>query len=356
MIPDSPAVLAGQALLAGFPGTSPPPVLEQAASRGELGGWVLFARNLGSPAQITELTRRLAGAHPADLPPWIAVDQEGGRVQRLRAPVLQLPPMRRLGQIDDPGLTASAAELLGRQLRLLGFNLDFAPVVDVDSNPDNPVIGDRSFGADPALVSRHGFAFARGLEAAGVAACAKHFPGHGDTALDSHLALPRLVHDRERLARVELAPFRALARHVATVMTAHVCFDAIDPALPATLSRDVVTGLLRDELGFGGVVFSDDLEMRAVADRWGVARAACLAIEAGCDAVLVCADTDRVLEAHAALLRRAQSEPAFEARLREACARSLAARRRFPLSPCASEDVSEALAALGPGALEARFA
>jgi beta-N-acetylhexosaminidase len=262
--------------------------------------------------------------------------------------------MRRLGDLDDPVLTREAAELLGRQLRLLGFNLDFAPVVDVDTNPANPVIGDRSFGADPALVVRHARAFADGLESAGVAACLKHFPGHGDTSLDSHLALPRLVHDRARLERVELLPFRALAPYVACVMTAHVVFDAIDSSRPATLSRQVVTELLRRDVGFRGVVFSDDLEMKAVADGWGVPEAACLAVEAGCDAVLVCKETDLVLAAHAALAERAAREPAFAARLREAAGRSLAARRRFACAPADPAGVADALAALDPAALEAR--
>lgn len=359
MIPDSAPELAGQAILAGFPGTHPPAELISASRRGQLAGWVLFARNLGTPEEIAALCGQLRGAAGAAVPPWIAVDQEGGRVQRLKAPavpVVQLPPVRAIGAADDAALTEEAAWRLGVGLRALGFNLDFAPVVDVDTNPANPVIGDRSFSADAAHVARHGLAFAHGLARAGIAACAKHFPGHGDTVLDSHLALPRLAHARERLDRVELAPFRALAPHVPAVMTAHVVFDALDSGVPATLSRRVVTGLLREEIGFGGVVFTDDLEMRAIADGWGVGEAACLAIEAGCDAVLVCSKPELWLEAHAAVTRRAESNAGFARRLREACARSFAARRRFAVAPVAPADVRAALARIAPAAFEARLA
>ena len=358
MIPDSERKLAGQAIVAGFSGMDPPVELVSAARRGELGGWVLFARNLGTPEEIAGLCARLRGAAGSAVPPWIAVDQEGGRVQRLRAPavpIVQLPPARAFGAADDAGLTEDAAAVLGAGLRALGFNLDFAPVIDVDTNPDNPVIGDRSFGADASRVARHGLAVVRGLARAGVAACAKHFPGHGDTIVDSHLALPKLAHTRERLDRVELAPFRALAPHVPAVMTAHVVFEALDATVPATLSHRAVTGVLREEIGFGGVVFTDDLEMRAIADRWGVGEAACLAIEAGCDAVLVCSKPELCLEAHAALTRRAEANAGFARRLREACARSFAVRRRFAVAPVASAEIRAALARLDPGAFEARL-
>jgi beta-N-acetylhexosaminidase len=321
---------AGQVLVAGFPGREAPPELQKAAGRGELGGFVLFKRNLGSAAEVADLTRALHTAFPADAPPFVAVDQEGGRVQRLGPPVLQLPPMRELGAIDDPALTEALAERLGAQLQALGFNLDFAPVLDVDSNPRNPVIGDRSFGAEPERVARHGMAFARGLERGGVLSCAKHFPGHGDTALDSHLALPTVTHDEARLASVELRAFELAAGASSTLMTAHIVFPAIDPERPATLSRALLHERLRQRLGYRGVVFSDDLEMKAIADHYGVGEAACLAIEAGCDALLVCSKPELTLEAHAALCRRAEHDAAFAARLSQAAARGEALRRTRP--------------------------
>jgi len=321
---------AGQVLVAGFEGLDPPEKLVSAAVRGELGGVILFKRNLTTPDRVPDTLRPLIEAAPAEAPLLTAVDQEGGRVARLGAPVVKLPPMRRLGELDDPSLTERAARVLGGQLAALGFNCDFAPVLDVDTNPANPVIGDRSFGRTPEVVSRHALAFAAGLAAANVLSCGKHFPGHGDTELDSHLALPRLGHDRARLDAIELAPFRAAAGKIPTLMTAHVIFDALDPDVPATLSKRVITGLLREELGYDGLIISDDLEMKAVSEGWGVVDAGVRAIEAGCDTLLVCSDIDALDATRQALANRADADEAFAARLMDAATRSVAVRRRCP--------------------------
>ncbi len=326
-------VLAGQVLVVGFAGKDAPGELLGPCARGELGGIILFKRNLGTMHEVAALVGRFVAASPPDLPLLVAVDQEGGRVARLGAPLLRLPPMAMLGRLDDVGLTARAGELLGRQLRALGFNMNFAPVLDVNTNPDNPVIGDRAFGPDPACVVRHGLAFGRGLSRGGVLACGKHFPGHGDTDLDSHLALPRLRHGRERLDEIELAPFRAARGALPALMTAHVIFDALAPGKPATVAREVVTDLLRGELGYDGVVVSDDLEMRALSDHYDVAQAACLAIEAGCDILLVCSRADWALRAQAALATRAEADPPFRSRLAEAADRAIALRRARPPAP-----------------------
>ncbi|MDB4972492.1 MAG: Beta-hexosaminidase [Myxococcaceae bacterium] len=315
-------VLAGQVLVAGFTGTDAPDELLRACAREELAGVILFKRNLGSMHQIAVLIARIADSAAQHTPLLVAVDQEGGRVARLGAPVLKLPPMRALAGLRDPTLTERAGALLGRQLRALGFSMDFAPVLDVDTNPANPVIGDRSFGATPEQVIEQAYAFARGLAASGVLACGKHFPGHGDTDLDSHLALPRLSHDRERLDRVELAPFRAARTRLPAIMTAHVVFESLAKGIPATLAPEVITGLLRHELAYDGAIISDDLEMKAIADHYGVEQAACLAIEAGCDTLLVCSRLDWVERARAALAARAAREPAFKRRLEDAAERT----------------------------------
>jgi beta-N-acetylhexosaminidase len=332
--------LAGRVLVAGYEGIEPPPTIVHAAERGELAGVILFRRNVAEPEPLREA---LSALMTTSDPLLIAVDQEGGRVARLRAPVITLPPMRVLGRIDDVALTERAGRVLGAQLRAIGFNVDFAPVLDVDTNPDNPVIGDRAFAPTANAVIRHAGAFARGLARAGVIACGKHFPGHGDTELDSHFALPRLRHDPERLAAVELAPFRALAAELPMIMTAHVVFDAWDPDHPATVSRRVITDLLRDELGYQGVIVSDDLHMKAVADRYGVEDAACRAIAAGCDVLLVC-QPDAFMGVRDALTARAETEPAFAARLHDAAARALLLRRRFPPKPATSFDTADARA------------
>ncbi len=271
----------------GFHGTEPSPEVIELIRRG-VHGVILFARNVADAEQVAELVAALKRA--AGRPLLVSVDQEGGRVARLRAPqgFTELPPMRALGGAGDPELARAVGALLGRELRAVGIDQDYAPVVDVDTNPANPVIGDRSLGRDPERVGRLGAALAQGLQSEGVAACAKHFPGHGDTSQDSHKALPRLPHPLARLEAVELPPFAALARAgVAAVMTAHVVFEALDARRPATLSRPVLQ-LLRERCGFGGCVVTDDLEMTAVAQHFALEESVPAAVGAGCDALLVC--------------------------------------------------------------------
>jgi beta-N-acetylhexosaminidase len=293
-----------------------------------VGGVILFSRNVKEPAQVADLSRQLKAAAPGPL--LLCVDQEGGRVQRLRAPFwTEWPSMRRLGQLDEQGgilglngtaLAEKVARLMARELLASGFDLDFAPVLDVDTNPLNPVIGDRSFGRDPRRVARLGVAFGKGLETAGVASCVKHFPGHGDTSQDSHLTLPRLAHDKSRLWEVELVPFVAAARAgLASVMTAHVRFEAFD-RLPATLSS-MSLELLRKDVEFKGCCISDDLEMKAISSIWGVPDAAELAVAAGCDAVLVCHTLRDQHDAIDAIARGARAGPLSRERLAEAAAR-----------------------------------
>jgi beta-N-acetylhexosaminidase len=340
MIPRSLYAAAGQVLVVGYEGSQPPSELRERAQAGALGGFILFKRNLGNVAEVARLTAGVRAFFPPGLPPWIAIDQEGGRVARLGSPVVRLPAARVLGDLDDPGLTLEAGAVLGQQLAWLGINLDFAPVLDVATNPANPVIGDRSYADHAARVIRHARAFAAGLAQASVTACGKHFPGHGDTQQDSHLTLPRLTHDQARLRQVELAPFAALAAELPCIMTAHVVFDAWDPGVPATLSPRVVTGLLREELGFGGLVFSDDMEMKAIAGEYGMDEAACRAIAAGCDVLLVCSKLDYIERAHAGLVQRAERDAAFAARLEQAAQRSLAARKLQSLQARDPDDVS----------------
>jgi beta-N-acetylhexosaminidase len=283
-------------LVVGFPGREVDRELGGLIDAGVLGA-ILFARNVGTAEETALLVRQLKARATRPFP--VSVDQEGGRVARLRgAPFTALPPMRAVGQRGDVELARRVGGVLAFELRALGFDWDFAPVMDVDSNPANPVIGDRSFGPEPGEVARLGVALAEGLEAAGVASCGKHFPGHGDTLQDSHLTLPVLEHGLERLEAVELVPFQAYARaRLASVMTAHVRFPALGEDVAATMSRRSITGLLRERLGFQGVVVSDDLEMKAISDP---AAAAVEAVRAGVDTLLVChhpAVQHRVLDA-----------------------------------------------------------
>ena len=338
----------GQLLFVGFPGADIPPDLAERIREGRVGGVVLFSRNVGSPDEVQTLVRDLHDLAPADAPLTVALDQEGGRVQRLRAPWTEWPPMRVLGD-RTPSDTARFAAALARELRSCGFDLDFAPVVDVDSNPDNPVIGDRSFAQDPETVGQHARAFITALQAGGVAACAKHFPGHGDTSVDSHIDLPRLDLDLARLREVEMPPFRAsIEAGVASIMTAHVLFPQLDETRPATLSREVMA-LLREELGYDGLVFSDDIEMQAIAGRFSVEESSLGALEAGVDSILVCSRADLREE----VLARLEGAPdgLLEAPLRRMAAfkDSLAARPKDEEQGPPFADHQALAAALGSG-------
>ncbi|NLU78740.1 glycoside hydrolase family 3 protein [Micromonospora sp. HNM0581] len=279
------AALATAVLQPGFVGTVPPAWICRWLGDG-LGSVVLFGRNVVDPGQVAALTAALR-AERSDV--IVAIDEEAGDVTRIESGRgSSRPGNLALGAIDDPVLTEEVARDLGVELAAAGVTLNYAPDVDVNSNPDNPIIGVRSFGADPSLVARHATAWVRGLQSAGVAACAKHFPGHGDTRVDSHHDLPRIDADRVRLHTVELAPFRAaVAAGVQAVMTGHLLVPALDPDLPATLSGRVLGGLLREEMGFDGVVVTDAVEMGAVAGRYGLAGAAVRALAAGADAICV---------------------------------------------------------------------
>jgi len=320
--------MAGNVIVCGFGGLEAPAAVHQWLAEEVVAGLILFQRNIASVDQAAELIAACtAGTDPA-LPILVSVDQEGGRVARFREPLLQLPPMRTLAAAGDTQLTREAAEVLGRQLRAVGINLNFAPVLDVDTNPQNPVIGDRAFGRTPDVVIEHALAFADGLRGGGVLCCGKHFPGHGDTDLDSHLALPTLRHDRARLDDVELRPFQAAAQRIPSMMTAHVVFEAVDPDVPATMSPAVIGELLREDLGFEGAVFSDDLEMKAVTDRYSIGEAGVLAIEAGCDLLLVCSDLEAAGRLRETLATEAGRSEPFRGRLAEARSRADALRRQ----------------------------
>lgn len=274
----------------GFDGLTPSPAVLKLLGRGVRSA-IIFQRNIESPRQVWQLCCDLKAA--STRPFLISVDQEGGRVQRLRQGFTSIVPMRTLGRTHDVELARQLGRAMARELRAVNIDLDFAPVMDVDTNPANPVIGDRSFSSEVRWVTQMGCALIDGLQSGGVAACAKHFPGHGDTATDSHLELPRLAHPLARLREVELPPFAAAARQqVASIMTAHVLFDALDAQVPATMSRPVLEGILRRELGFDGVIISDDLEMKAIADHFGLEEALVGGALAGVDMFLVCHSPD----------------------------------------------------------------
>jgi beta-N-acetylhexosaminidase len=345
------AITCGQLIVAGFDGASLPAHLAAQLSRRERAGVILFKRNLDPDFfAIAELNRAIASAaalpSSGDAPPLIAVDQEGGRVARLGPPALVVPPMRVLAAHDDEARAERVARAQARELAALGFTMNFAPVLDVDSCAENPIIGDRSFARDAATVARFGVAYARGLEAGGILACGKHFPGHGDTRTDSHLELPHVDAPRARLDDIELPPFAAAARaKIAAFMSAHVVYPALDADRPATMSFAICTTLLRDTMKFEGVLFSDDLEMNAISAHHAVEDAAVLSIAAGCDILLVCSDEAMQARVYDALVREAEKSEAFRSRCQTAAERSRAMRRR--VLPVPARTRAELLAVLG---------
>ncbi|GAA2932782.1 glycoside hydrolase family 3 protein [Streptomyces thioluteus] len=311
----------------GFTGTTAPDWLLRRLGEG-LASVGLFGRNIASPEQLAALTAALRAEREDVL---VAIDEEGGDVTRLEVRTgSSFPGNLALGAVDDTALTRAVAGELGRRLAACGVNLNWAPSADVNSDPDNPVIGVRSFGADPGLVARHTAAYVEGMQAAGVATCAKHFPGHGDTSVDSHHDMPRIDVGPRTLEERELVPFRAaVAAGTKAVMSAHILLPALDPRLPATLSPAVLHGLLRAPvekggLGFDGLIVTDGMEMRAIADGYGIERGSVMAVAAGADAICVgggLADEGTVLRLRDALVRAVREGELSEERLAEAAER-----------------------------------
>jgi beta-N-acetylhexosaminidase len=328
----------GQLLIGSLPGVTITPEIRSLAREFSLGGVTLFARNIEAAEQVAELsidTQTLASG----IPLWIAVDQEGGRVARLRKPFTEWPPMAVLGRSDSTELAARFAAALAAELKAVGITLDYAPVLDIHTNPKNPVIGDRALAENAEAVARLGAVIVRGLQDNGVAACGKHFPGHGDTAVDSHLELPLVEHPPDRIRRVECVPFReAIRADVAFIMTAHVLVPSLDEERPATLSPRIVQDMLRDELGYQGVILSDDLEMNAIARTREIPDAAVQAIAAGCDALLICSGSiDTQAATLEALVHAVEDGRISYKRLEDALKRLRRAKERFLAPPVAAQ-------------------
>jgi beta-N-acetylhexosaminidase len=320
----------GQIAIAGFAGESIPADLRLLAREFDLGGVILFARNVVAPEQVAEIAREVREL-TKELPLWVSVDQEGGRVARLKAPFTVWPPMLTLGRSGDEALAARFARALAAELKAVGISLDYTPVLDILTNPKNPAIGDRALAERAQDVARLGRAIITALQGEGIAACGKHFPGHGDTATDSHHELPLVEHPPDRIDAVELVPFRAaIEANVASIMTAHILIPAYDEERPATLSPAIVDGLLRRKLGYRGLVFSDDLEMKAISSRYGIPDATVAALAAGCDAVLMCGTSQEPQAAALeAVIKAAESGTLPVKRLEDAMARHRRVKERF---------------------------
>ena len=276
----------GELLITGFDGTELSEETSAFFTQSRVGGVLLFAKNYQNPEQVARLIQQVQECR-SELPLWISVDQEGGRVQRFKEPFTLIPPAAKIGATDSPKLAYEIAELMAKELKAVGVNMNFRPIADILTNPSNPVIGDRAYGKDEELVSKMVTAMCRGHLTAGVQPCVKHFPGHGDTELDSHFALPKIDTPLETLVDREFRPFvKAFKSHCAFVMTAHIVNPKLDPKLPATLSEKILKKILREELRYSKIVISDDLEMQAITDHFGAEDAPRMALQAGCDLLI----------------------------------------------------------------------
>ncbi|MDP3047708.1 MAG: glycoside hydrolase family 3 protein [Chloroflexota bacterium] len=328
--------MAGQLLMAGFPGTAPGEEARALIQECYLGAVCLFLQNCtGGPSQVRALTAALQDlAATAHLPgPLVAIDQEGGLVTRLRHPFAVFPSQMAQAATGNPRTAYRVARAMAREMRAVGIHWDFAPVLDVNNNASNPVIGGRSFGSGPAQVAEFGVAALTGYRDGGVVACGKHFPGHGDTHVDSHLDLPTVNFGWERLEAVELIPFRAaIAAGIPTLMTAHIRFPAVDD-LPATLSAKMLEGVLRQRLGFGGLIITDALNMKAIADAYGPGEATVRAIQAGADMALTLFGVEDVRAAYRALVAAVRDGTIPERRFQAAVERVLSLKRGIAALP-----------------------
>lgn len=318
----------GQLFMVGIPHPTLDPATRALLQDLRPGGIILFRRNYTDPETLSHLCTALHSLCPED-PPLVALDHEGGRVHRLASPFTHFPAAHLLGQAGSVSLAHQTGFAMGCELRQVGIDIDFAPVLDVLTNAENAVIGDRAFAADPYQVALLGCAVARGLREAGVIPCGKHFPGHGATLVDSHDDLPRDERTRDEIERIDLYPFRrAIAEQLEMLMTAHIVYPALDPTLPATLSPTIIGGLLRQTLGFHGVVVSDDLEMGAIARHATVAQAARAALKAGADLLLICHHPELALAAREACVEALHRGELSCQRLTEATERLRALKHR----------------------------
>ena len=318
----------GQMLMVGIGGYELTTAELKICQSHNFGGFILLSRNCRDPAQIRSLCRALSSGAGNNLP-FIAIDEEGGRIHRLPPPFTHFPPALSVGKTGSPNLGFRVGRAVAAELTILGINLNFAPVLDVNSNANNPIIGDRSFGATPDRVVAMALAWSEGLRSSGIIPCGKHFPGHGDTDKDSHLDLPVVTKSLAELHAMEVKPFLHACRNgIEALMTAHVLFPALDRRLPATLSRQIVTRLLRQELGYEGVVFSDDMEMKAIAENFDTEEAALLSVGAGIDVLLYCHHLSKAASIFELLCREARQDSQLRARIDESFARISALKMR----------------------------
>ncbi|SDJ53455.1 beta-N-acetylhexosaminidase [Salimicrobium halophilum] len=324
----------GQMIFAGVDGTRMNAGTRDIIREYQVGGIILFGNNIQSATQtVTFLNEMKAANADNPYPLLLGVDEEGGRVTRVPAPMKSLPTSRAIGNLNNPEVAFTAGTILGEQMEMLGFNLDFAPVLDVNSNPNNPVIGDRSFGNNPEVVSTMGIQVMKGLQEEGIISVVKHFPGHGDTSRDSHVRLPVVDKSYEELKNLELVPFQNAIREGADVtMIAHIFLPQIDGTYPSSMSKEVITGMLREDYNFEGVVITDDLTMGAITNQYTVAEAALQTVKAGGDLLLMAHNPDLISAVSDSLKAAVENGEISEERINESVERIIQLKEKYQVS------------------------
>jgi len=335
----------GQMMFAGVSGTTLQPETTSLIQKAKVGGLILYGNNLETPQQtVTLMNDRMAANSKNQLPLFLGTDQEGGKVVRLPGALNNFPTNQKIGDINQSKFSFEIGQLLGEQLRAFGFNLDFAPVLDVNSNPNNPIIGDRSFSNDPAIVSQLGIQTMKGLESEQVIPVVKHFPGHGDTSVDSHLELPKVTKSLNDLNQLELVPFKeAINSGADVVMVAHILLPKIDPQYPSSMSKEIITGMLRKQLGFDGVVMTDDMTMKAITNHYAIGQAAVDSIKAGSDIILIAHEYANMTAAIEAVKVAVSNGEITEERINESVQRILKLKEKYQLvnQPVPAVDINK---------------
>lgn len=324
----------GQMVIVGFEGYTINDDIRMMIENNHIGGFILFNRNVKTSNQLLSLINSLKSANSKNkVPLFVSVDEEGGRVNRMPPELRNFPANKAIGEVNNGNFSYEVGSTIAEEIKSLGFNMDFAPVLDINSNPKNPVIGDRSFGSNKEIVSELGIQTMKGIGESGVIPVVKHFPGHGDTSVDSHVGLPSVNNDMERLKSFELVPFEeAINNKAEAVMVAHILLNKIDPQNPASLSKTIITDLLRNELDFRGVVITDDMTMGAITKNYDIGNAAVKSVNAGSDIVLVCHGYDNESSVINSLKNAVQNGSIPEERINQSVYRILKLKYKYKLA------------------------
>lgn len=320
----------GQMILAGISGTTMDTDAKKLINQSHVGGIIFYKYNLENSVQTVQLVNQMKAENSSNLPLFLGVDQEGGRVTRLPGKLVNFPSNKQIGEINNPEFSYKIGTLLGMELKEFGLNLDFAPVLDINSNPNNPVIGDRSFGNNTDIVSELGTQTMRGIQSQNIIPTIKHFPGHGDTSVDSHLELPIVNKKLKELMKLELIPFeRAIDQGADVVMVAHILIPELDKNNPASMSKIVITDILREQLDFTGVIITDDMTMGAIVEHFDIGKAAVESVKSGSDIILVGHDYTNVVKILASLKKAIQEGEISEQRINESVERIIKLKRKY---------------------------